>query len=169
MSNLVLIGFMGSGKSTAGRILAARLEREFVDTDIAVEERSGKSIQRLFEEDGEAHFRELEGRVIESVCARSNQVISVGGGAILTAANVERLRRSGRVVYLRLSEEELIARTANLKGRPLLEEEDRAARVRELLAQRRDLYEASADEIVDVDAMRATEVADVVAGRLGLE
>lgn len=169
MRNIVLIGFMGSGKSTVGRILADRLEAGFVDTDCLVEERTGKSIQRLFTEEGESKFRDIEARAVESVCSRDGQVISAGGGAILRAENVQCLKRNGRIVYLRLSEAELFKRTRRLRGRPLLEGADRKGRVRDLLLARRDLYEGAADAIVDAGEMTPRQTADAIAERLGLE
>jgi shikimate kinase len=169
MSNIVLVGFMGSGKSTVGRILADRLESEFVDTDCLIEERTGRSIQKLFSQDGEAQFREIEARVVRSVASRDRQVIAAGGGVVLRPENVACLKGSGRVVYLRLTEEELLERTKHLRGRPLLEGDDRRKRVRELLRKRRGLYEGAADVIIDTGELTPAQAADAIAERLGLE
>lgn len=168
MSNIILIGFMGSGKSTVGRILADRFELDFVDTDTVIEERTGKSVQQIFAKEGEERFREVEKRVVESVCGKTGQVISAGGGVILKPENARCLKKNGKVVYLRLGEEEIYARTARLSGRPLLAGPDRKARVRELIARRKDLYEAAADAIVDVGEMSPQKAADAIAERLGL-
>ncbi len=167
MSNIILIGFMGSGKSTVGKILADLLEYEFVDTDRMIEERAGRSIPQIFDEQGEERFRELESLVVESACARDRQVISTGGGAVLRQRNFECLKNSGQVVYLRLGEEELLRRTGRLKGRPLLAGADRKARVRELLAERSGLYEKAADITIDTDNLEPGTIAGMIAERVG--
>lgn len=170
MKNIVLIGFMGSGKSTVGRILAGRLERRFVDTDAQIEERTGKSIERIFGEDGEERFRELERRVVETVCSGEQQIISAGGGVVLGPENIRRLKEGGgTVVYMRLSEEELVERAKRLRGRPLLGTGDREASVRDLLKVRKELYENAADVIVDMRGMRPEQAADAIEERLGLD
>lgn len=167
MNNIVLIGFMGSGKSTVGKMLADILEYDFVDTDRVIEERAGRSIPQIFEEQGEERFRELETLVVESVCSRSRTVISTGGGAVLRQRNFRCLKESGTVVYLRLSEEELLRRTAQLRGRPLLAGADRKQRVREMLAERSGLYEKAADITIDSDRLSPDETADTITERLG--
>ncbi|RJQ54409.1 MAG: shikimate kinase [Actinobacteria bacterium] len=165
--NIVLIGFMGSGKSTAGKILADLLEYDFIDTDRVIEERAGRSIPQIFEEQGEERFRQLESLVLESVCAGSRRVISTGGGAVLRQRNFQCLKQSGRVVYLHLSEDELLKRTARLSGRPLLAGADRKERVRELLAERSGLYEKAADLTIEADRLEPKQVAETIAERLG--
>jgi len=160
--NIALIGFMGAGKTTVGRILAERLGLRFVETDDLVERMAGKTIPRIFEEDGEETFRRLEAEAVRKAAAMEGVVISCGGGVVLRRENVEALRNTCVVVYLKTSPEEAYRRTAGDEGRPLLKVEDRMKRIRELLSAREPLYESSADIVVETDGLTPTEVADRV-------
>jgi shikimate kinase len=142
---------MGSGKTTIGRRLAARLERPFVDTDAEVVNRTGLTVAQLFEQRGEAGFRAEESAVLAELARRPEPlVIAVAGGAVLAEPNRAVLARAGTVVWLRASPETIIGRIGDGRGRPLLQE-DPAARVRSYDAARRPIYEALADLVVDVD------------------
>ena len=105
--NLVLIGYRGSGKGTVGRLLADRLGRPFVDTDALIEQAEGASVREIFSDRGEPAFREAEARIVRQVAALDEQVIAVGGGAVLRRENVELLRANGWLVWLRAEAEEL--------------------------------------------------------------
>jgi shikimate kinase len=122
--NLVLVGMMGTGKSTVGRILARRLDRPFVDTDAAIEARTGRTVAQLFAELGERRFRALEAEEVRRVAALRGQVVAVGGGAVLDPANVTHLRGTGDLVLLDGDPAALAARIAAEQGddpvRPLL-------------------------------------------------
>jgi shikimate kinase len=160
---LVLVGMMGSGKSTAGRLVAKRLGWTWVDIDTEIVRTGGATVPELFARHGEAHFRQEETRVLEAVLARPEAlVVSVGGGAVLDPVNRARLRQAGTVVWLRARPETLIERVHDGVGRPLLvgaTAPDRALTLRRIDAERRPLYAEVADEIVDVDRLRTDKVA----------
>ena len=116
-----IIGFMGSGKSTAGRRIASALEWKFTDLDRIIEERAGKTIQQIFSQDGEAHFRELESEVLRSMGNISDTVISTGGGTPCHGSNMDFMLESGLTIYLKMTPGQLTQRLLNSTGeRPLL-------------------------------------------------
>lgn len=167
MGNLWLIGMMGSGKSTVGRRIAANTDRGFVDVDTLVEEQAGKSIASIFEEHGEAAFREMEGAEIrrlsaESAPGASGRVIATGGGAVLDPAGVEAMRRSGVVVWLDAPAGVLAGRIRG-EDRPLLAGGDIASRLAKILAGRHSLSRQAAHYRIDADS----PVDEVVSGVLG--
>jgi shikimate kinase len=139
-SNLYLIGFMGVGKSVVGRALARHLGMHFIDADAAIEERAGMSIKRIFEEFGEAHFRDLERAFIESGHPQEGCVVSCGGGLPVQPGMQELLEARGIVVCLFAKVETIIARTLGNAKRPLLNVEDPELRIRTLLAEREPVY-----------------------------
>ncbi len=156
--NIVLIGFMGTGKTAVGRRVAARLGRPFIDTDALIEARAGRSIARIFAEDGEEAFRRLEAEVVAEASARSGAVIATGGGVVLRPENMARLRRSGVIVALRAQPQAILARVGAGGGdRPLLGN-DPEARVRRLLVERDPLYRDAA-LVVDTTSLTLDEVA----------
>ena len=145
-TNIALIGFMGSGKSAAGELLALKLGRKFIETDALIEERAGKTITGIFRQEGEAFFRRLEHEVIKDVSGEENAIIACGGGVVLNNANIELLKHSSVVVYLATAPSIILRRLATGGNRrPLLDVPDRAARVRLMLEERRPLYEQAAD------------------------
>jgi shikimate kinase / 3-dehydroquinate synthase len=169
--NIVLVGFMGTGKSEVGRRLAERTKRKLIDVD-AVVEAEGLSIAAIFAAEGERGFRRRERSTIERVSRASNAVIATGGGAVLDAANVRNLKRSGVVVYLKTGVDELVHRLEG-SDRPLLRpvegpptKTELRKRVGKLLADRTPLYEGAADHIVACDGRRPNEVADEIIRRL---
>jgi len=137
---LILVGMMGAGKSTIGRLLARASGFEFVDCDREIEARSGVSIATIFEHEGESGFRKRESALIDELTQRSRIVLATGGGAVLSAENRERLRSRGLVLYLQASADEILRRTAADRSRPLLQVADPRARIVELLMQREPLY-----------------------------
>lgn len=165
--NLVLVGMMGTGKSTVGRILAGRLDRPFVDTDAAIETRTGRTVAQLFAELGERRFRALEAEEVRGVAALRGQVVAVGGGAVLDPANVTHLRGTGDLVLLDGDPAALAARIAAQQGddpaRPLLAAHaDPAAALAALRRAREDAYLAAASHTIDTTAADPDEVADAV-------
>lgn len=140
--NIVLVGFMGTGKTTVGRRLAARLDMVFVDMDDEIVRRQGKPIPRIFAEDGEAAFRAMERELVQELAAGSGHVIGTGGGIVLDPANLRDFERTGRVVCLWLRPETILERLDGDATRPLLAGPDKAAKLRETLESRRALYEA---------------------------
>jgi shikimate kinase len=147
--NIFLVGMMGAGKSSVGRMLARNLGKEFLDSDQVIEARTGVKIPIIFELEGEAGFRAREAVVIEELSARKGVVLATGGGAILSEQNRQLLRSRGTVVYLRASVNELWNRTRHDRNRPLLQTGDPLARLRELHAQRDPLYRETAHITVD--------------------
>jgi len=141
--NLYLIGMMGAGKTTVGRLLAAQLRYGFVDTDVVIEQVTGKPITQLFAEQGEAAFRQLESKVLAEVCAYTNLAIATGGGIVMRRENWSYLHH-GLVVWLDVPVEQIYARLATDTTRPLLQDADPLGKLRSLLEQRQPLY-AQAD------------------------
>jgi shikimate kinase len=161
--HLVLVGLMGSGKSTVGRLLAARLDRPLVDTDDEVEQRAGRSVREIFDTDGEAAFRALESDVLaDAVNADAPSVVAAAGGVVLSPVNRELLAGPRcRVVWLTAPARTLVDRTARGRHRPLLDEDPRGTL--DTMAQEREaLYREVADLVISVDGRTASDVADTV-------
>lgn len=147
--NIFLVGLMGAGKTSVGRLLAKRMNREFLDSDAEIERLTGVKIPVIFEIEGEAGFRGREEKMIDQLTAMNGIVLATGGGAVLSAANRALLRSRGRVIYLRASPEDLWRRTRRDRNRPLLQTADPLARLCELHTLRDPLYRETADLIVD--------------------
>lgn len=148
MPRIFLIGMMGAGKSTIGRLLAKRLNLDFVDADRELEARNGVSITTIFELEGEDGFRRREATLLDELTQRPDIVLATGGGAVLCEANRNRLSQRGLVIYLRAGADEILRRTQKDKSRPLLQTDDRRGRIESLLASREPLYQATAAVIV---------------------
>lgn len=151
MKNIVLCGFMGCGKSTVGKQLAAATQRTFVDMDHYIEEQAGRSISAIFAEEGEAAFRAMETEACRTLGQQSDLVIATGGGAVLRAENARALRKNGTVVWLKVSADCVLHRLHGDTTRPLLQRPDKETAVRELMAAREPLYRAAADIEVEAD------------------
>ena len=147
--NIFLVGLMGAGKTTVGRLLARHRHLEFIDSDHEIEARCGVTIPTIFEIEGEAGFRRREAAMIDELTRRAGVVLGTGGGAVLDPRNRECLRTRGTVVYLRCHPEELYLRTRHDRNRPLLQTEDPLARLTALYAQRHPLYMETADIVLD--------------------
>lgn len=168
MRNIYLIGFMGAGKSTVGRLLAERLGMEFLDTDALIEERAGLPIPEIFARFGEEGFREWEREVIGEVCRGRGAVVALGGGAPMDEGNWRALRESGITVYLRESPEAIAARLADDDTRPLLAGhtgQGRLRRIRELLGLREPRY-LEAHIVIECRGRPPEEIAGEVLERL---
>ena len=148
-TSIYLVGMMGAGKSTVGRLLARRLKLRFVDSDQELESRCGVKIPLIFEIEGEAGFRSREEQVLAELTALDGVVLGTGGGAVLSEENRRRLAANGTVVYLRARPEDLYERVRHDRNRPLLATGDPLSRLRELYAERDPLYRALADLTVD--------------------
>jgi shikimate kinase len=156
---LWLVGMMGTGKTSAGRLAAERLGVEFVDVDDVVAMEAGSSIPLLWDRLGEAEFRSFETTVIKRI-AGTEAVVSTGGGAVLDVVNRRRMRDTGRVVWLRAGPVELERRLETAGDRPLLQgDPDRTARITQLLEERSRAYEDAADYEIDTSPMTVEEVA----------
>jgi shikimate kinase len=166
MRNIVLLGFMGTGKSAVGRRLARDLHYQFVDTDQLIEEKTGKRISELFEQEGEAHFRRLEAEVAQEVGRREQAVISTGGGIVLNPANLEALRRNGVLVSLQARPEVILKRVQKRAGqRPLLKGPDPLSEIHRLL-QERELQYRGADFTLDTSDIDAEAAAQLLKQRV---
>ena len=159
--NLVLTGFMGTGKSTVGPLAAARLGMQFVDMDPVIEARVGMAISAIFATQGEAAFREMETALCHELAQGRGMVIATGGGALLNPVNRALLGATGLIVCLTCDAETIMARVGRATGRPLLDAEDREARVRALLAARAPAY-AALPAHVDTSDLTPAEAAERV-------
>lgn len=161
--HLVLVGLMGSGKTTVGRLIAARLGREFHDSDAIIEEQEGRTVREIFETDGEEAFRAIETEVLtRSLAHREPLVIAAAGGVVLRPGNRAALRASGaRVVWLRADPTVLTERVRTGHHRPLLDG-DVEGTLRRMFDDRNDLYREVADAIVTVDNRSVSEVVEAV-------
>lgn len=159
--NIVLIGFMGCGKSTVGRELHQRLGYPLVDMDQVIEKRVRKPITAIFEEDGEEAFRDLETQLLEEMTSLGlpRQIISTGGGVVGREKNRELLRHLGYVVWLNASVNVILERTGRNRDRPLLHTDDPAARIEALMAVRRPLYQDTAHLKVETAGLDSCELA----------
>lgn len=161
--HIVLIGFMGAGKSTVGRWLSRKLSRQLLDTDAMIEARAGMTISEIFAARGEEAFRAAETEVLAGLAQRRQPVIvSTGGGMPMRAENREALRKLGSVVYLRVKPETVCERLAGDTTRPLLAGDDRQRKVETLLAQRGPIYEKAAHLTVDADARGPEAIAEEI-------
>jgi shikimate kinase len=165
--HLLLVGMMGSGKTTVGRLLARRLGRPFFDSDDEVVQATGRTIPEIFESDGEAAFRAEERRALQAAVASPTPVVvAVAGGAVLDPRNRALLQRAGTVVWLRADPGTLAGRVGDGTGRPLLGDDPPAA-LRRLAAERTPLYEQVADVVVDVEGAAPAAVVEEVLAAVG--
>lgn len=163
---VAVIGFMGSGKSTVGALLASRLGMDFVDLDEVISAEAGKSIGEIFSEEGEEGFREREHRALREQLARGGKVISCGGGIVLRDDNIELLRKRCRVFFLRISEEKALERLEKDAGeRPLLQGVQMEKKIRQLLRIRADRYLRAAHVVLEVGDKDPGVLAEEIAGR----
>lgn len=166
MRNVILVGPMGAGKSTIGRLLAKELHLPFKDSDKEIEVRTGADIPWIFDVEGEQGFREREQAVIADLCREDGLVLATGGGAVLRQENREALRAGGRVIYLHASVEQQLERTARDRNRPLLRTADPGRVLRDLLAIRDPLYREIADVVIDTDQRPPRMVVQEILSRL---
>ncbi|MEE8167723.1 MAG: shikimate kinase [Candidatus Hydrothermarchaeales archaeon] len=159
MKNIVLTGFMGSGKSAVGKRLAQRLGTKVIDTDDLIEERACTSITSIFSEHGEKHFRELEKSVVKDVSQLDNRVIITGGGVVLDPENIENLKRNGVIVYLPVEPDVAYERVKRRTHRPLLQVEDPLKTIKELMEYRAQFY-ANNDYEIDTFKLTVDEVVE---------
>ena len=166
--NIFLVGLMGAGKSTVGRILARRLSKRFVDTDHEIEKRNGVTIPVIFEIEGEEGFRRREQEVLADLSQEKGLILSTGGGIVLKPENREVLRNHGFVVYLNARPELLADRTKHDRSRPLLNVEDPLTRLRELHAVRDPLYREVAHAVVETGRGAPQQVVQAILAEISL-
>ena len=163
--NIILIGFMGAGKSTVGRMLAEYLHWNFVDLDSLIEASAGCAIKEIFAREGEAFFRDLESAQLRKMALLRKTVVATGGGAVIRAENRILLKQTGTVIYLRARLETLQQRVAQNTARPLARDREHFAA---LLEARRRFYE-EADIVVDTDAYQVSEIVRRIVGMIEID
>jgi len=161
--NIVLVGPMGSGKTTIGRRLAHELNQDFFDTDHEIIGKTGVTIDHIFDIEGEEGFRERESKILENLCQMSNIILATGGGIVIKSKNREILKNSGLVVYLSSSVDQLLRRTAKSKTRPLLENStDRRKTITDLIEARDLYYREVSSLVVDTTGKKFHEVINII-------
>lgn len=166
--NIVLIGFMGCGKTTIGVKLSYFLKQPLIDTDKQIERKAGCSISEIFARQGEESFRKMETEYLEGLLQeKSSFILSTGGGLPMREENVALLKKIGKVVLLRVDADTVYERLMNDTTRPLLQGDNPRAKIEELLAYREPVYEACADVIVDVAGKSFREILDEIRERTG--
>ena len=159
LNNIVLIGPMGSGKTTVGRRLAEQLKIDFYDADHEIINKTGVSIDHIFDIEGEQGFRKRESDVLEELTSMHNIVLATGGGAVLSEGNRLLLKKSGSVIYLLSSVEQILRRTAKSKTRPLLENSsDRRKTISDIIDSRDSLYREIATFIINTNGKKLNEI-----------
>lgn len=166
--NIALIGFMGTGKTSVGRLVADMLRFDFIDTDELIQTGTGRSITDIFNKDGEATFRTLESQTVGELAGRANTVISTGGGLPVNPKNLASLKAHALVVCLWSSPEKIWERVRHQGHRPLLHDKDPQAKIRELLAAREPFYK-QADVLLNTELRSVREVAQQVIHQFRLE
>ena len=157
-NNIFLVGLMGAGKTTIGRLLAKHLHKTFYDSDHEIERRTGVNIPLIFELEGEAGFRRRESAVIEELVSKNNIVLATGGGAVLAPENRSNLKQNGTVIYLRANVHELWLRTRNDKNRPLLQGQDPLAKLQQLFKERDPIYSDVATHVIETEGETVTSI-----------
>jgi shikimate kinase len=165
-NNIILIGPMGSGKSTIGQLLANRLHRQFFDSDYYIEEKTGVDIPCIFDVEGEEGFRLRETKAIKELTERPNLVLATGGGSVTRPENRELLKTSGFIIFLDTSVNQQMERLKHDKKRPLLRTENPRERLEKLLNERKPLYMELADLRIQTDRKYARRVANEIIPKL---
>ena len=164
--NIILIGPMGSGKSTIGNIIAKRLHREFKDSDHLIENRTGVDIARIFDIEGEQGFRDRESNALSELLSENNRVIATGGGSVLRSENRQLLKQKGYIVFLDTTVNQQMQRLRRDKKRPLLQTENPRERLESMFAERRPIYLDLADLAVKTDKRMARRLASDIINQL---
>lgn len=164
--NIVLIGFMGTGKSTISDCLSTSFDMEVVDMDQVISDREKMSIPDIFETYGEEYFRNAETNLLKELQSKHNVVISCGGGTPMRDENVQEMKKNGRVVLLTAKPETIFERVKDSHNRPLIENNKSVDYINELMQQRRDKYFAAADIIIETDNKTKTEICQEIADSL---
>ena len=157
MKNIYLVGFMGTGKSAAGKVLSRVLKREFIEVDRLIELKQKRSINKIFKESGEAYFRKLENRVLKAISKRKGAIVSCGGGIVINRANIKIMKESGLMICLSAKPKVILNRLKGKINRPLLKVKNPEAKIRELLKQREIFYK-QAPWIIDTSRFLIKDV-----------
>jgi shikimate kinase len=166
-TNITLIGFMGTGKTAVGKILARKLKMDFIEMDALIEMRAKMTIPQIFEQGGEIAFRELEIEVTKELIREKRSVIACGGGFVLNRINVDRISQGSLIVYLSASPSVTLKRVSKQTGqRPLLEVQDPLSTIREMIKKRKPYYEQAADITINTSKLSTEAVANVIIEKL---
>lgn len=160
--NIVLIGFMGSGKSTVAKNLSKKYEMQMIDMDQEIEERDGRKISQIFEESGESYFRDLETNLLIELQGQKNLIISCGGGIVVRESNIPEMKKAGTVVLLSATARTIYYRVRYGKNRPLLNGNMNPEYIQQLMNKRCGRYEAAADVVIATDGNNAKTICDTV-------
>jgi shikimate kinase len=166
--NIVLVGFMGTGKTQVGKLLARKMEMKYISTDELIEDKERRSINEIFKRSGEPYFRRMEKEAVKKVAQLNRFIIDAGGGVVLDEENIECLKRNAKIICLTAAPEVILERTKRYHHRPLLNVEDPRAKVEELLAARAHLY-GRADYAVDTTNLSIEQVVEEIKNRLEVE
>jgi shikimate kinase len=161
MKNIILTGFMGTGKTAVGRKLSMFLKMELIDVDTEIEKSQRMTINEIFKQFGEPGFREIETETIQKLSEQKDVIISTGGGAVLRQKNMDALRKQGVIICLMASPETILKRTSHNSNRPLLKVEDPFGKIKELLHFRRPFYE-KADIMIDTEGKTPLQIAEEI-------
>ena len=159
--NIILTGFMGSGKTEVGKRLAERLGYTFIDTDLLIEKKTGKSISDIFSKDGEPFFRDTETQILKELSGINEHVISTGGGIVTREENILHLRKTGFIIWLRASPETVLRRVGHETHRPLLNVDNPIEQIKMLMSQREQFY-SKADLTIETDGLEVDEVVNII-------
>jgi len=165
MGNIVLTGFMGSGKTVVAKQLARLLGMKVIDVDTEIEKSTKMTINTIFEHFGEPRFREIETETIKQVSENNNVIISTGGGAVLKQENIDAMRKKGIIICLTAAPETILKRTKSTRDRPLLLVENPLERIKELLESRRPFYE-KADVMIDTERKTPLQIAEEIVEKI---
>jgi len=166
-TNIALIGFMGTGKTAVGQVLAGKSGRRFIELDWLIEQKTGKTIPEIFQQEGEIAFRELEIHVTKEIARESNTVIACGGGLVLNKINIDRLKESSVIIYLTASPAVILKRVSREEGqRPLLAVDNPIQTINELLKYRKPFYERAADITINTSKLDIDTVAEQIIDKL---
>jgi shikimate kinase len=162
-TSITLIGFMGTGKTVVAKVLAQKLDKEYIELDAIIANRAGKSIDEIFRQDGEIRFRELEIEATKEIAHKKNAIIACGGGIVLNTINIDRLRTESVIICLTASPTVVLKRTSSEKDtRPLLKVSDRLQQIKTLLKNRQPFYRRAADITINTSGLTIASVADKI-------
>ncbi len=162
-TNIALIGFMGTGKTAVAKVLAQKLDKEYIELDAIITNKAGKSIDKIFRQDGEIRFRELEIEATKEIAHKKNAIIACGGGIVLNTINIDRLRTESVIICLTASPTVVLKRTSSEKDtRPLLKVSDRLQQIKTLLKNRQPFYRRAADITINTSGLTIASVADKI-------
>ena len=166
MGNIVLIGFMGTGKTTISEQLCKMYGMEIIDMDQVIVEREGRSIPEIFATEGEEYFRTLETNLLIELQSRNNAIISCGGGAAMRERNVVEMKKNGKVVLLTATPETIYERVKDSDDRPVLKRRKNVKGIAELMEVRRPKYEAAADIVIQTDHKTVVEICEEIMNKV---